>query len=179
MTSTDCATEIAAPDIPQNSAQDSPTDGARPSAQASKPLKGLLFGFAATVTVGLALGSWYVGIRIVAADEVTPSNRTSAAPVSPAPAPLPTPAPPSVAAPPAAAPVAAPPDLYLQVAALGPRQDGNFVKSLEGKGFSAQIETKDNDSARILIGPFSNRAAMEQGQRELQSSGVLAVETER
>jgi cell division septation protein DedD len=176
MTSTDCATEIAAPDIPQNSAQnsaqDSQSDGpARPSAQASNPLKGVLFGFAATVTVGLALGSWYVGIRIVAADEVTPSSRTSPAPVSP------TPAPPPAAAPPAAAPVAVPPELYLQVAALGPRQDGNFVRSLEDKGFSAQIENKDNGSARILIGPFSSRAEMEQGQRELQSAGVLAVET--
>ena len=32
------------------------------------------------------------------------------------------------------------------------------------------------DDARILIGPFSSRVAMEQAQRKLQSAGVLAVE---
>ena len=47
---------------------------------ASKLLKGLLIGFAATVTVALALASWYVGVRIVAAKEAIPAS--SPAPVA-------------------------------------------------------------------------------------------------
>lgn len=41
---------------------------------ASKLLKGLLIGFAATVTIALALASWYVGVRIVAANEAIPAS---------------------------------------------------------------------------------------------------------
>jgi len=37
----------------------------------SKSLRGLFYGFAATVTAGLALASWYVGVRIVAADAMS------------------------------------------------------------------------------------------------------------
>jgi cell division protein FtsN len=62
------------------------------------------------------------------------------------------------------------------VAGLGPIQDASFVRSLQTKGFSAQIQARDDDSL-ILIGPFSTRAAMEQAQRKLQSTGVLAIES--
>jgi cell division septation protein DedD len=178
MPTTECATEIATPISPSEDSQDASAQ--RTSQQAaSRPLKGLLFGFAATVTVGLALASWYVGVRIVSADEVAPSNTTTSAPVTAAPAP-----------PPAAAPVSAaeasigeafwytvpPTILYLQVEGLGPKQDASFVRSLQAKGFRAQVQTRDDD-ARILIGPFSTHAKMEQAQRKLQSSGVLAIET--
>jgi hypothetical protein len=70
-----------------------------------------------------------------------------------------------------------PVDLYLQVAGLGPKQDAEFVRSLQSKGFHAQIQNPDNDNARVLIGPFSTHAEMEQKQRKLQSGGILAVET--
>jgi cell division septation protein DedD len=178
MPATECATEIALPNLPREVPQDAPPQPASQGA-ASRPLKGLLLGFAATVTVGLALASWYVGVRIVSADEVAPSNATTTAPVIAAPVP-----------PPAAAPASAtetsmaeafwytvpPTVLYLQVAALGPKQDASFVRSLQTKGFHAQVQARDEDS-RILIGPFSTRAAMEQAQRKLQSTGVLAIET--
>ena len=69
-----------------------------------------------------------------------------------------------------------PTSLYLQVAGLGPKQDAGFVRSLQTKGFRAQVQARD-ETARILIGPFSTHAEMEQAQRKLQSAGVLAVET--
>ncbi len=72
MTTTDCATDIAMSasqsEDPQN---ETPL---RESGGASKSLKGLLFGFAATVTIGLLLASWYVGVRIVAADGGAPAS---------------------------------------------------------------------------------------------------------
>jgi cell division septation protein DedD len=181
MVTSDCATDTGL--------ADSQIEAQRPPDGASKPLKGLFLGFAATVTLGLALAIWYVGVRIVAANEAVPSSTpiasstTSGTPGnSPVPSPAqsnvqktasaPTPAavPPAVAAPP-------PPDFYLQVEALGPKQDVRFVKSLQAKGLRAKILTGEKlDDARILIGPFSARAAMEKAQRKLQSAGVLAVE---
>jgi cell division septation protein DedD len=172
MPTTECAVDVALP----NSQSEGSQDASPP--RASRPLKGLLFGFSATVTVGLALASWYVGVRIVSADEVAPSNATTA-PVIAAPVP-----------PPAAATASAtetsmaeafwytvpPTVIYLQVAALGTKQDASFVRSLQTKGFRAQVQARD-DYSRILIGPFSTRAAMEKAQRKLQSTGVLAIET--
>ena len=172
MPATECAIDVALSNSQSEDQQD-----ASPQ-RASRPLRGSLFGFAATVTVGLALASWYVGVRIVSADEVAPSNPTTA-PVIATPVPAP-----------AAAPASAtensvgeafwytvpPTVLYLQVAGLGPKQDSIFVRSLQTKGFRAQVQTRDDDSG-ILIGPFSTRAAMEKAQRKLQSTGVLAIET--
>lgn len=175
MPATDCATDIALPDSQSEDSQDG--SARRASQAASRPLRGLFFGFAATVTVGLALASWYVGVRIVAADEVAPSNTASgpvsAAPVAPSPA-----APPSVTEDSMAEAfwyTVPPTVLYLQVAGLGPKQDASFVRSLQTKGFHAQIEARD-DNPHILIGPFSTHSGMEQAQRKLQSAGVLAVE---
>src|ERR1700722_16309656 len=84
---------------------------------AVKPRKNILVGFAATVTVGLALASWYVGVRIVDAHEAVPPANVSATPVTPAlPPPIAAPAPKhEKAAPPPAPP---PPNFYLQVAGL-------------------------------------------------------------
>jgi hypothetical protein len=113
MSTRDFATEIA----PDAQGSDSPgpdslsdasqmVPARRASGGKSRSLKGLLFGFAGTVTIGLALASWYVGVRIVAANEIAPFG-------TPAPSRAPGPSP--VAAPPA--------DLYLQVAGLGPKRD--------------------------------------------------------
>jgi len=201
MTTSDCATDIA---LPASQGEDSQNQAAeqapqRASCGASKPLKGLLWGFGVTVTIGLTLASWYVGVRIVAADEVTPASTTtgqsltstapvpSTAPAQPAPsvqstAPVPSTAPQQPAVRERSMAEASwytvpPADLYLQVAGIGPRQDASYVRSLQAKGFGVHLQDGDRaDDARILIGPFSTHAAMEQAQRKLQSAGVLAVE---
>jgi cell division septation protein DedD len=147
---------------------------------ASKLLKGLLIGFAATVTIALALASWYVGVRIVAANEAIRASRP--APVSEAPAVIPAAQPDSTpanfwdtVAPPT-------PALYLEVASLGAEKDSRFVKRLERKGYQARIEALANqpaanqDDGRILIGPFSARSELEEAQSKLRSAGVLATE---
>lgn len=186
MSTRDCATEIA----PDAQSSDSPGPDSlsnalqveaerQASGGKSKSLKGLLFGFAATVTIGLALASWYVGVRIVAADEIAPSSTPAPSSAAPTLA-----AEPSGAADPTAIAedaltdaywyTAPPADLYLQVAGLGPKRDEGFVKSLQAKGFPARIQT--GDDTHILIGPYSSRAGLEEGRRQLQSAGVLAVE---
>jgi len=190
MSTRDCATEIA-PDAQSSDppGPDSLTNASqieaerRASGGKSKSLKGLLFGFAATVTIGLALASWYVGVRIVAADEIAPSSTPAASSAAPTSA-----AEPSGAADPSAIAedaltdaywyMAPPADLYLQVAGLGPNRDEGFVKSLQAKGFPARIQTgiQTGDDTHILIGPYSSRADLEEGRRQLQSAGVLAVE---
>jgi cell division protein FtsN len=144
------------------------------------PHKGVFFGFAATVTIGLALASWYVGVRIVAADEVPSSPAPLTTPVN-----LPAPPEPQAAQAAAAENSIAeaywysvpPADVYLQVAGLGPKQDTDFAVALQAKGFHAQVQMQDGASTRILIGPFSTRTQMELEQRKLQSQGILAVET--
>jgi hypothetical protein len=179
MPTTDYAAEIARPDL---QAEDSPVDSLQqPSDGASKPLRSLLFGFAATVTIGLALASWYVGLRIVADGQAERLSIASRVPAAPAPASVP-----------AASPVDTeesmaeafwytlpPSDLFLQVAGLGPQQDSKFVRSLLATGFRARLQAGEKDNARILIGPFSTHAEMAQGQRKLQSAGILAVEMSR
>lgn len=152
MTSTDCTSDIALNDRGEDQIQ--PAEGI--SEPGSKPLKGLFFGFAATMTVGLALTSWYLGVRIVTSAEVSPAARTvtSQKPES------------------AAAPATQPAELYLQVAGLGPKRDASFVRALESKGFHAEVRP-----AGIMIGPFATRADMEQAQLKLRSGGVLAIET--
>ena len=139
MPATDWATEIAIPSSQDESPQseDSQRESfARASNRPSKPLKGLLFGFAATVTVGLALASWYVGVRIVAADELGPSTTSPSQPLNVALAPA-TVVPPPAAAPEAKISITPPTSLYLQVAGLGPKQDAGFLRSLHAKGFRA------------------------------------------
>jgi cell division septation protein DedD len=193
MSTTQCATD---PGLADSEAELAPTI----SQGASKPLKRVLVGFAATVTIGLALASWYVGVRIVDANEAVPvstavntqaptrqatpglqpgigaglSTRTPSGPSTPedaiAEAYWYTVAPP-------------PPDLYLEVAGLGARKDSSFVKGLEAKGYRARVAQSATESAanlegsRILIGPFAGRRALEKAERKLQSAGVLAVET--
>jgi hypothetical protein len=182
MTTTDCATDIAMPSAPSEDSRDDAMELAPQRAVdgASKPLRSLLLGFAVTVTVGLALASWYVGVRIVNADEVTPGSAAAAVPATSVPVVIPS-TPPAASADSLAEAywsTVPPADLYLQVAGIGPKQDAGFVKSLAAKGFGAQLQGGDRaDNARILIGPFSTHAEMEQAQRKLQSAGVLAIES--
>lgn len=150
---------------------DSQREAALWSRRSSKPLRGLLFGFAATVTIGLALASWYVGVRIVSADEVTSSNTPAVVP------PAATPATRLTSGSIAQAYFVPPTELYLQAAGLGSKRDAIFVKLLQAKGFQAKIDTRDEALANVLIGPFSSKAELEQGQRALESEGILAVET--
>jgi hypothetical protein len=146
--------------------EDAQTDDARIEAPlgafdgASRRLRALFFGFAATVTLGLALGSWYVGLRIVAVNQAVPSHASSTAREN-------------LAAVPAPAPSAG---LYLELAGLGPAQDAGLVKSLQAQGLHVR-QSGDQNDARILIGPFPTHDEMQQAQRTLQSAGVLTSET--
>ena len=157
MPTSDCATDLASSDA---RIEDAPIE-ARPGTfdGASKRMRALFFGFAATMTLGLALGSWYVGLRIVAVNQAAPSHASSAGRDNLAPAPAPAPS----------------AGLYLQLAGLGPTQDAGFVRSLEAQGLHAR-PSGDQHNAHILIGPFSTHDEMELAQRMLQSAGVLTSE---
>lgn len=150
MTTTDFATDGVLPNSPIEDPQNE--SGQPVSGGAPRRIKGLLFGFA-SVTVGLALGIWYVGVRIVSADEIGPATTTQGAFTKDS------------------------GTLYLQMASRGSKLDENSLRSLENRGFRAQVQARDEDHARILIGPFTTHAEMEEAQRKLQSAGVLAVET--
>jgi hypothetical protein len=196
MSTSQCAVEPGLADPP---ADLEPGSSASHSASPveSRDLKGVLIGFAAIVTVGLALASWYVGARIVDANEAVPV-RTSV--IASAKASAPPPGGPSTSeeamaeafwytVPPP------PPELFLQVAGLGSRQDASFVKMLEAKGYQARVILSETDArsetdasgtdgsaaddSRILIGPFVGQMALKKAERKLQSAGVLAIETER
>jgi hypothetical protein len=183
MPTTDCATNIGllssqGEDVQNESVRRVSGGASKPVT--SKPLRGLFFGFAATVTVGLALAIWYVGVRIVATNEVVPSTMTAKRSVNAFPAPTPAVAPPAVNEGSMAADywyTVPPASRYLQVAGLGLTQDTDFASSLQAQGFRAQVQMRDGATTRILIGPFLTHAELEQGQRKLQSAGVLALET--
>lgn len=144
---------------PESGLSDSAEDLALPVVQsastgASRLLKGLLIGFAVTVTIALGLASWYVGERIVAANEIVPSTKAEPAAAVPA------------------------RELYLQVASLGPQADSSFVKQMEARGYRARVQSGNHtQDTRILIGPFAERSSLEEAERNLQSAGVLAIET--
>lgn len=183
MSTTDCATEASLPTSPTEDFQIDVAEGAYEGT--SKLLRGLFFGFAGTVTIGLALASWYLCVRIVAAGQAAPpsaatagsANSTPASPLSASSAVSPQTVTEDSMAEAFWYTVPPPVNLYLQVAGLGPKQDADFVRSLQSRGFRAQIQNRDADNARILIGPFSTHTELEQGQGKLQSEGVLAVET--
>jgi hypothetical protein len=173
MSTTDCATDIGLPDVETDPQIE---DARRVLEDDSRRLKGLYFGFAFVVTAGLALASWYVGVRIVSAEEVDAS--ASAAPATVA-APAATPATSTTPVPSINAAVMKPAEFFLQAASLGPRQDAAFVKLLEARGFPAIAQAREESETRILIGPFPTHTELEQAQRKLQGSGVLAVEAAR
>ena len=138
------------------------------------------FGFGTAVALGLSLAGWYVGGRILAA-EPTPSEPSSStsvvSTVPPVPVIQPVQAatlPPQPVAPVEAAPA---PQLFLEVAGLGARQDALFVKKLHARGLAALIDSGSvNEPRRILVGPFSDQASLQAAQRKLQTFGVLALQ---
>jgi len=142
---------------------DTAPEGALKAASASRLLKGLLIGFAVTVTIGLGLTSWYVGSRIVAANTLPPPSLHLPAITPPEPSD-------AVVQP-------ALPALYLQVAGLGPVRDLSFVQRLDAQGYRARVERAATQAdTRILIGPFAERSSLEEAEHRLQSQGVLAME---
>jgi hypothetical protein len=177
MPTTDCETHVALPDPQGFDCQVEVSR--RRSRGTSRPLKGLFFGFAATVTIALALASWYVGARIVSADDVSMAGSGRVGAVAETVA---SPQPSQQLAEDAIAEAywytVPPPEFYLQVAALGKRQDAAFVRSLRGRGFRAEVRGSQGEDGRILIGPFSTHAEMERAQSKLESWGVLAIEAE-
>jgi len=151
-----------------------------------------------TMALGLSLAGWYVGGRILAAEQSSPVALASApvaSPSRPSAVPLITPkessAPvsnPTLVQPVQALdvqpevvehPVGPPaPQVFLEVAGLGAKQDALYVKKLRAKGFSARVDagSTNEDARRILIGPFADRPAVEKAQRKLQAQGILALE---
>lgn len=177
MTPSGCATDMSLAASSLEASLDDATDSGPASAlgQASKPRKGVLLSFALTVTVGLTLASWYLGVRIVAADEVTAINSAPREPLASAQVrPSGAQREPNVARYWDALPIS---PFYLQAAGIGPKQDASFARSLRAKGFQAQVQAGEGGTTRIVIGPFSTHAQMDEVQRKLQIAGVLAVET--
>jgi len=143
----------------------------------ARKTRGVFVVFATMVTVGLGLGGWYVGNRILAAEgvqansapqavtnEALEASKPIAAAAEPAPQEL--------------RPLAA--DYYLQIAALGAPQDLKYVKQLQSKGFQARLETAAGDrEAQILVGPYSDERALHRAQTRLAGTGILAIEAVR
>jgi cell division septation protein DedD len=168
-----------------------------PANPAQKQSKRIFIGFAATISVGLVLAGWYVGGRIFAAEKGQPvaiakpvplgprvpviAKTTTSAPVITEP----------IAAAAIAEPVAITPEqpkpaprtqvsvdprsgeVYLQLAAMGPRTTGDYIKTLDAKGIHTRIAPgPTQDLYRILIGPYADKAALEKEQQELQAAGI-------
>jgi len=169
MSTAGCAT----PTAPQDSQSEAIE---KPHSQASKRLKGLLIGFAGTVTVGLALAIWYVDLRIVDASVAVPRKTMVSAPLAAAPKIAPAALP--SGATPMPTPEAGKTDLYLQLPALGRHETARYLKSLHAKGFHVQTQTEaETDSTNIVIGPFSSHSELERARRQLKSVGLLALQT--
>jgi cell division septation protein DedD len=153
---------------------------------AQKQTKRVFIGFAATISIGLAIAGWYVGGRIFAAERTHPvavAKAVQSAPVISEPVPVaaiaePVAIPLEKPKPPAAPPVRVsvdprPGEVYLQLAAMGPRTTDDYIKSLEGKGIHTRIASGPaQDLYRILIGPYTDKAALEKEQQELRAAGI-------
>ena len=114
---------------------------------------------------GLALSGWYMSNRIVAA-EAPQAAPIAAQPIA------------SAAQPEDTTPL--PPELYLQIAALGSGEDMDFVTGLHSKGFRAYLEINPAHAAEcVLIGPFDTPDDRATARRNLSAMGVLAVDTTR
>jgi len=170
MSAAECATESNA------LAMDSQPSKAQPD-PAEKARKRLFVSFGGTVVFGLALAGWYVGDRIYAA-EVAPSDPVSFAAIEQSvkfPLPVPPPAALEIPVPPPK-----PPELYLQTASLGGKQDSRFLKQLELKGYTARIDDSGaQEGSWILIGPYADQASLARAKRKLGVAGILASESSR
>jgi cell division septation protein DedD len=166
--------------------QETPVDSAQ------KQAKRVFIGFAATVTVGLALAGWYVGGRIFAAEKAHPVAVVIAKPVPEAP--------PSASAPTATVitePVVIEPEkpkpateaapiwnaiepqsgeLYLQLATMGPNSTNEYLKILDGKGIHPRIAPGPTETLhRLVIGPYPDKTALEKEQQELEAAGIQFI----
>ena len=162
---------------------------------AKKQAKRVFIGFAATITIGLVIAGWYVGGRIFAAEKVHAASAitrpVSAFPVA-AVAPTiaktfeatPVEEPVAVAAN-AGHPETAPVwnkvepqsgDLYLQLATMGPNSTNEYLQILEAKGIHPRIAPGPSENLhRLVIGPYPDKAALEQEQQELESAGIQFI----
>jgi cell division septation protein DedD len=166
-----------------------------PVDSAQKQAKRVFIGFAATVTVGLALAGWYVGGKIFAAERTHPvavaiAKPLPEAPPSALPALTAEPAKVVIAEPVAVQAVEAekpkpadtlawdnvtpqPGDLYLQLATMGPNSTNEYLKVLDSKGIHPKIAPGPSESLhRLVIGPYPDKAALEKEQRELEAAGI-------
>jgi cell division septation protein DedD len=156
-----------------------------PADPAKMQAKRVFIGFAATITIGLAVAGWYVGGRIFAAEKVHAAAIVK--PVSTSPAPPAAPAPAPVVAKPVEAveaevPVEAPTwntvdpqpgDLYLQLATMGPNSTNEYLKELDAKGIHPRIAPGPSENLhRLILGPYPDKAALEKEQQELETTGV-------
>jgi cell division septation protein DedD len=161
-----------------------------PADSAQKQTKRVFIGFAATVTIGLALAGWYVGGRILAAEKIHPVavivKAVEASPVSKAAAAVPVIAEPVASAPEQPKPVDAAPvwntvdpqsgELYLQLAAMGPNSTNDYLKMLQAKGIHPRIAPGPSENLhRIVIGPYSDQPALEKEQKDLEAAGVQSM----
>jgi len=152
-----------------------------PADPAKMQAKRVFLGFAATITIGLAVAGWYVGGRIFAAEKVHAAAIVQ--PVSSAAAPVvekpvesvPTP---STAETPGwntVEPQSG--DLYLQLATMGPNSTNDYLKTLDAKGIHPRIAPGPSENLhRLLLGPYPDKAALEKEQQELESAGIQFIE---
>jgi hypothetical protein len=148
-----------------------------PADLAQMQAKRVFIGFAATITIGLAVAGWYVGGRIFAAEKVHAAAIVQ--PISSAPAP-------AVAKPVEPATVAAPAwnevepqsgDLYLQLATMGPNSTNEYLKELNAKGIHPRIAPGPSENLhRLVLGPYPDKAALEKEQHDLESAGIQFIE---
>ena len=153
-----------------------------PADSAKMQAKRVFIGFAATITIGLAVAGWYVGGRIFSAEKVHAA--AIVLPVSAAPAPVPVVAKP-VEVTEAAAPIETPAwntvepqsgDLYLQLATMGPNSTNDYLKTLDAKGIHPRIAPGPSENLhRLLLGPYPDKAALEKEQHELESAGIQFI----
>ncbi len=137
----------------------------------------VFFGFGSAMALGLALAGWYVGGRILDAEQ-TPAQNELSVTIAAAEKHVPEVQPQTVVEPVRPVEVVPPaPQLFLEVAGLNAKQDARFVKKLHARGLPALVDAgTDHDARRILIGPFADRQALEKAQSKLQVFGVLALE---
>lgn len=173
-----------------------------PADPAKKRAKRVFVGFAATVTVGLALAGWYLGTRIIAVEKVHAAAIVKPVVATPVPVPVPVteisatepldedqvqdeqpasapvavaPVPPRPAEAPPAWNTVAPQsgELYLQLAAMGPNSTNDYLKILDAKGIHPKVAPGPAENLhRILIGPYPDVATLEKEQQELQAAGI-------
>lgn len=167
MSSVECANETGYPCL-ESELGELPGTSSDPGAK----LRSRVFvGFGSSMALGLLLAGWYVGQRILVVEQTAPAS-TAIAAVQQAPAVVLPPAQPiKASAPPRV------PQTFLEVAGLSAKQDARFVRKLEARGLSALIDVDPQaNTRRILIGPFTNREAVEAAQDKLDTLGILALE---